>query len=345
VSSHGPTGGAAADIPVISILTTAYRTEEYLAETIDSVRAQTFPLWELVVVDNGMSDEVVRIVERYAHDERIRLVRKENEGYARGVDAAAAVARGRYLAVLDSDDLLSPRYCERMVALFAEHPEVDAFGPDSVTFVHGGHRRFRTHLQRLGYWRRPRVEHRLTLADVLGGYQPSDGAAVRRTAWDAIGGYGGTVRKVEDLSTYLRLIEAGFDVRAIPDRLLRFRARPDSESRDPARLTEFADAIETALTTAADRSGRIEDLMAAERRIRRTRAMFAVRRAGEALRDHDDAAALRAAREAHLLRPTTRTALIVASLSWAPGLLRELHLGTKRLAAAGARAARPVQRV
>ena len=49
--------------PVFSILSSAFRTEDYLAETIDSVVAQTFTDWELILVDNGMSDEVVRIVE------------------------------------------------------------------------------------------------------------------------------------------------------------------------------------------------------------------------------------------------------------------------------------------
>ena len=87
-----------------------YKTEVYLAETIDSVIAQTDGRWELVVVDNGRSDEVADIVGTYVRDARVSLVRQENQGYTGGVMAAAAVARGDYLCVLDSDDLLRPDY-------------------------------------------------------------------------------------------------------------------------------------------------------------------------------------------------------------------------------------------
>ena len=102
--------------PLFSILCSVHGTERYLAATIESVLAQTVTDWELIVVDNGMSDAVVAVVEPFLADPRIRLVRQENQGLGGGIDAAAAVATGRYYAVLDSDDLLMPEFCARPAA-------------------------------------------------------------------------------------------------------------------------------------------------------------------------------------------------------------------------------------
>src|ERR1700760_3008619 len=112
--------------PLVSFLTTVYGTEDYLPAMIESVRAQTAPGWELVIVDNGMSDAVVEIVSRYASDGRIRLVRQENRGYRGGVTAAADAATGRYLSVLDSDDKVMPAFVGTMTEAVGGEPGIDA---------------------------------------------------------------------------------------------------------------------------------------------------------------------------------------------------------------------------
>ena len=86
-------GGDGNTAPFVSFLTTAYQTEQYVSETIKSVLAQTRGDWELIVVDNGNSDEMARIIGNYTSDPRITLIRQDNKGYVGGVSAAAAVAR------------------------------------------------------------------------------------------------------------------------------------------------------------------------------------------------------------------------------------------------------------
>lgn len=122
--------------PRLSFVTPAYRTEAYLPDTIRSVLAQTSDEWELVVVDNGNSDEVASIVGSYA-DPRIRLIRQENRGYTGGVMAGAAVARGDYLSVLDSDDQLTPDFVARILGFLESRPEADAVGCDAHLFLDG----------------------------------------------------------------------------------------------------------------------------------------------------------------------------------------------------------------
>jgi len=120
--------------PFISFLTTAYGTERYVGETIDSVLAQTRTDWELIVVDNGNSEEMARVVGKYTGDSRIKLVRQENKGVRGGVTAAADVAVGRYLCTVNSDDMLHPDFCERVGALIDAAPGVDAVGCDAERF-------------------------------------------------------------------------------------------------------------------------------------------------------------------------------------------------------------------
>lgn len=66
--------------PFISYLVTAYQTEKYVGETIRSVLTQTRSDWELVVVDNGNSDEMAAVVGNFTSDPRIKLIRQENKG-------------------------------------------------------------------------------------------------------------------------------------------------------------------------------------------------------------------------------------------------------------------------
>ncbi len=120
--------------PLISFLTTAYKTEPYVAETIESVLAQTRDDWELIIVDNGNSDEMATIVSGYISDPRITLIRQENAGIRGGVRAAAEKAWGRYVCPLHSDDLLESTYCQRVGALVEATPTIDAIGFNATFF-------------------------------------------------------------------------------------------------------------------------------------------------------------------------------------------------------------------
>lgn len=100
--------------PLVSIIIPTHNSGGFIAETISSVRAQTWPTWEAVVTDDGSTDDTVEIVRRLAaEDQRIVLVENAAMGHAganrnRGLDAA----RGDYVAFLDADDLWAPEKLE-----------------------------------------------------------------------------------------------------------------------------------------------------------------------------------------------------------------------------------------
>lgn len=114
---------------VVSIITPAFNAERTICQAIQSVQAQSFLNWEMLVVDDGSSDDTAAIVEQFmASDSRIRLQRQlENSGPARARNAALQVARGRYIAFLDSDDVWLPEKLERQLAFMTANEVAMSF--------------------------------------------------------------------------------------------------------------------------------------------------------------------------------------------------------------------------
>ena len=321
--------------PRFSFLTTAYKTESYVAETIDSVVGQTRADWELVVVDNGNADAIAAIVGGYADDPRIRLVRQDNKGYSGGVMAAAAVACGDFFCVLDSDDLVTPTFLEVVQDFLESHPDADAVGCDAYLFADGG-----TRSTASGYFRSidmrspPRGGARLTLEDMLAGRIPYYTGAIRREAWRDVGGYQPGIGDIEeDVAAWLRLADR-FNVYLLPDRVARCRMRAESLSRDPESIERFERRLIRTFELFASESGRPEHLHAVERTVRRLKYHQALRRARWSFLNGDIDVARRFALDAYRQRRTVRTAAVVTLLAAAPGMLSAVYPLKQRLALA-----------
>lgn len=313
--------------PLFSFLTSAYRTECYVAETIESVVAQTRTDWELIVVDNGNSDEMAHIVERYTGDSRIKLIRQENKGVRGGVTAAADVARGRYMCVLNSDDLLVPDFCKQIGSLIDDDPGIDAVGCDGENFrdPYNG-------LPPQGYFaaigRRsvPDPSRPVSLEDMLDDGVPLYIGAIRRDIWEAHSGYDPASQDVEaDVALWLSMAAAGRQIRVLPDRLARIRVRPDSVSRDPSGTEEFERRLLQAFLAIGDYSQVDEAALSRSRMVRHLRTNQAMRRARWALFDGDVHGAWASARDAYRSHPSLRTAAVVVALRLSPGMLRSIH--------------------
>ncbi len=318
--------------PLFSFLIPAYRTEEWIRETLDSLLAQTRDDWEAVVVDNGNVDAMAEIVSPYTADPRIRLLRQENRGYGGGINAAAAVARGRWFVPLCSDDMVVAHYCESMVAAFAARPDADVLSPDAEVFSDETRQVMaQTFVQHSGVTRRRVPEGDLTLADLMRQQFLYYGAAFHRDAWHGVGGHGSDVPRVEDLDLWIRLVESGWSVQAIPDVLGRWRLRADSMSHAPGSVDAFEAEAELAFTRAAQASGRPEDLAALDVALRRLRYESAIRRSRWAFLAGDVPAARTEARAAFAQRRTVRAAAVYTGLVVAPGLLRRVRPAKQQL--------------
>ena len=89
--------------PLVSVIIPTYNTARYVQESINSVLEQDYPSIQLIVIDDGSTDETVDIIRRYG--ERVVWLTQQNQGAAAARNAGLAVAQGEYIAFLDSDDV------------------------------------------------------------------------------------------------------------------------------------------------------------------------------------------------------------------------------------------------
>lgn len=106
---------------LVSIITPVYNGERFVGDTIKSVIAQTYPDWEMLIVNDGSKDGSEKIIQSYADkDPRIKYIRQENAGSAAARNNGLKRAEGQYIALLDADDLWEPEFLEEQIKFMKE---------------------------------------------------------------------------------------------------------------------------------------------------------------------------------------------------------------------------------
>jgi len=109
--------------PLVSIITPAFQAEKFICDTIQSVLAQTYENWDLIVVDDGSTDKTSEIVKRYAiQDPRVQYHYQKNQRMASARNAGIKIAKGKYVAFLDADNLFLPNKLADQVEFMENHP-------------------------------------------------------------------------------------------------------------------------------------------------------------------------------------------------------------------------------
>jgi len=229
-----PFDNAAAGETLVSAIVPAYNAAKTMAETLQSVRAQTHRNLEILVVDDGSEDETVRVAEtQAAEDKRVRVIQQPNGGVAAARNTGIRAARGQFVAPIDSDDIWAPTKIARQVELMQANPNatlcytwwacIDQRG--RVT-GHGGRH----------------TAHGDALADMCRTNLVGNGsgAMMRKDAVFAAGLYDSSLRErcaqgCEDYKLYLALAAAG-DVEVVPEFLTGYRTLPDNMSSDVAQM-------------------------------------------------------------------------------------------------------------
>jgi glycosyltransferase involved in cell wall biosynthesis len=172
---------------MISVVMPSYNSAEFIDEAIRSVLAQTYRDFELLVCDDGSSDDTLAIADAFAaQDPRVRVLRNSHGGVSRNCNAGLQAARFPWIARLDADDVALPDRLERQMAAALERPEVVAWGGDArlvnrhgayLRHVRLGPRNLREYEDlragdRVIYILGPTVMFRRDLALELGGYDP-----------------------------------------------------------------------------------------------------------------------------------------------------------------------------
>ena len=217
--------------PRVSVITPARDAVATLPATIASVVAQTFTDWELVLVDDGSTDDTAAVAR--GADERVRVLRNERStGPAAARNRAIREARGELIAVLDADDLYGPRYLESQVAAYdravAEGRRVGAVCCDAELVGPEGP---------VGHWteRTGRVE-RVDLETLLTENVVWVSVLASRAALEDVGGYYEPPLGNEDYDLSLRLLEAGWEIVVNPEVLGTYRLGGSARSSQVERM-------------------------------------------------------------------------------------------------------------
>jgi glycosyltransferase involved in cell wall biosynthesis len=271
--------------PVVSIITAAYNAAATIEQTIASVIAQTDPRWELVIVDDGSSDDTPVVVERLAAaDPRIRLISQANAGTAAARNAGVRAVRAAWLCMLDADDLLLPAFLERMGAFREAHPGFDIYSPVTTMLLRDGRR---VPLMTGAEWERVRS---VSAADQMAESSVAQVSLVRREIFERAGGY----RPVysEDYDFWLRALIGGARQIQNPEPLWVYRRQEGSKTTALVREAESILQILTDARAMPELSG--EDAAACDKAIAFARARIGRRQLEEALLRGEHAGARRA---------------------------------------------------
>ena len=204
-------------LPRVSVIVPTYNSARYLPEAIDSVLGQTYRDFEIIVVDDGSTDNTQGVLARYA--EQIRVVRQSNQGSAAARNAGILAARGEFIAFLDADDLWLPQKLERQMPLFDERPEIGWVYSDYREFGESG-------LSAQSFFERqslcPPPEGRVLLALARDCITSTITVVIRASCLQEAGLFDRTFRRAQDYDMWLRLA-ARFPVGCVDDVLALYR--------------------------------------------------------------------------------------------------------------------------
>ena len=204
-------------MPRISVLMPCYNHGAFIGDAIASVRAQTCPDYEILVVDDGSTEADTRAVLDALQAPDVRVLRTSNRGLPAARNHAARHAAGEIFCALDADDRLAPEWFARGLAILDARPDVGFVSHWLETF---GDERWR--------W----TPERCDLPALLARNTVNGAALVRRAAFEAVGGYDEAMRHgCEDWDFWLRLVEHGFAGHIVPEVLFHYRRRAGSMSR------------------------------------------------------------------------------------------------------------------
>ncbi|MBM3268967.1 MAG: glycosyltransferase [Candidatus Sericytochromatia bacterium] len=237
---------------LVSVLVSTYNSARYIREALDSVLAQTFQDFEVVVVDDGSTDGTADIVLGY-RDPRIRWISKEHSGIPDTYNRAVAEARGELLARLGHDDRMNPYRLELQVAAMQRHPDVGVVHSDAVTIDRHG--RVIGRWLSLDYSKEDLDKLFFRVCNNL--IDPS--TMVRRAVYDEVAGYDLALPMCNDFDFWLRA-SARWRFLHLPLPLLEYRRHGGNFSDEGNKALERAE-VATILERMATRYRTLRELV------------------------------------------------------------------------------------
>lgn len=188
---------------LVSVIIPVYNGDRHLAEAIESVLAQTYRPIEIIVVDDGSTDNTANIARSY---QQVRYIYQKNQGNGTAKNTGISVAQGELIAFLDVDDLWTSNKLNLQVNYLLQYPHIDATICQMRNILESGN-------DWPSWLKKEHID-----ADVAG-YIPS-ALVVRKTVFEKIGNFDPTYRRTNDADWFFRAKDGGIVIAVIPEVLL-----------------------------------------------------------------------------------------------------------------------------
>jgi len=296
----------------VSVIIPSYNVASYIAETLDSVFAQTYRNFEVIVINDGSPDTALLEQALVPYRDSITYIKQENRGLSGARNTGLRAATGSLVALLDADDLWMPNYLEEQTKFLREHPEFDLVYCNSIFFgesIYDG-------------------KDWMTVC-------PSDGEATaaaiisrrchvfvavtaRKEVLGSLG-FDESLRSCEDFDCWLRFTAAGHKIGYHRKILVRYRKHHTSLSANPTRMAEFSIRVLTqSLNLWPPDSEEVRLLLQAKEN--KTIELETLR-SKLALQNQDISAAITHLQTANALKKSAKNSVVISLLKLAPTLV------------------------
>lgn len=187
-----------ADRPLVSVIIPAHNSGRWIAECIRSVVAQTYSNLEIIVIDDGSTDDTVEIIKGL--DIKLNLIQQENRGVSCARNAGIEKAAGEYIAFLDGDDLLEEDSVEERVRFLVDNPECGYVFSDAIEFDESG--QLHLFLDQFPWLDLERDQFVQLLRKC---FPLTSSIMVRKQLLDKVGGFDTRLKHAEDLELFMRI--------------------------------------------------------------------------------------------------------------------------------------------
>jgi glycosyltransferase involved in cell wall biosynthesis len=221
-------------MPRVDIIIPAYNAAHYLPTAIESVVAQTFEDWRILLIDDGSTDNTADVVAPYIHQlgPKLEYIKQSNRGLPAARNAAIRSSSSEFLALLDADDIWLPDRLSESLRCFQDRPEVGlSYGYISRIDQQGNLLDSWSGNPR---WAEGRIAPYIYMLRVQ---LPCPTMTFRRRCVDEVGLFDETMRATEDRDMWLRIAQR-YEVAVAPRVIALYRTSPNSMSADPERMLQ-----------------------------------------------------------------------------------------------------------
>lgn len=216
--------------PLVSIIIPCYNATQFLRDALNSALAQSYAAIEIVVVNDGSTDNFENVIAPYRENARVKIVAQENRGLSAARNRGIRESRGAYLKFLDADDWLHRDAIAKQIAAFETQPElgfvycdvqhVDAQGNASDDYSVANTRRL--------------LNGDILPSLLVGGYFTPNTVLVPRRVLDRVGLFDETLTAREDYELWMRIVCEGYAAYFVPEKLAYYRRHSNNMTNDAA---------------------------------------------------------------------------------------------------------------